>query len=93
VIHIIEGPKASILPWRQGRVATRARFLGIGAKIKATVGGIIVECPSFKPASRKGTKRKVEWVKTEGMRRILLEETRVDGEEGQSAYSDLELGV
>ena len=74
VIHIIEWPRESKLPWRQGHTSTLARFLGVWAKIKFSVGWTTGECPSFKPASMKATKRRVELIKKRWFKLLIMEE-------------------
>jgi hypothetical protein len=73
VIHILEGPPTSRLPWRSDKVSTRARFLWIGAKIRFVLGWTHGECPSFKPASKKNTVNKQQALKSIGLRKIILQ--------------------
>ena len=73
VIHILEGPPTSLLPWRTDKISTRARFLWIGAKIRFVLGWIHGECPSFKPESKKSTANKKEFVKSIWLKRIIIE--------------------
>lgn len=76
VIHIIEWPKESKFPKRRNdwKVSILARFLWVWAKIRFSVGGIVWECPSFKPASMKATNRRVEMIKKKWLKALLIKE-------------------
>ena len=52
LVHIITWPTSS-LPGREWKTSNRARLLGIGAIVRFSIGGIVGECPSFKPSSLK----------------------------------------
>jgi hypothetical protein len=80
VLHIIEWPPTSHLPWRSDMVSTRARFLWIGAKIRFSLGGTVGECPSFSPKSLKSTHKKVEIVKRKWMKTLLMQVSELNPE-------------
>lgn len=73
VIHILEWPPTSSLPWRSEKISTRARFLWIGAKIRFVLWWMHWECPSFKPESKKNTTSKKEFVRSVWLKRIILQ--------------------